>query len=55
MQKPVSFLREQLTKMRFIPSDVLIKSADRQLARGCGIVTVRRRHGTAKGVVFLTL
>lgn len=52
---PVSFLREQLTRMRFVPSDVLASFADRQLARGCGIVTVRQRPGTAKGVVFLTL
>lgn len=52
---PVSFLREQLTRMRFIPGDVLANFADRQLARGCGIVTVRQRPGMAKGVVFLTL
>ena len=26
-----------------------------QLARGCGLVTVRQRPGTAKGVLFLTL
>jgi error-prone DNA polymerase len=29
--------------------------ADGQLARGCGIVTVRQRPGTAKGVLFMTL
>lgn len=28
---------------------------DGQLARGCGIVTVRQRPETAKGVIFLTL
>lgn len=52
---PISFLRERLSKMRFIPSDVLAGFADGQLARGCGIVTVRQRPGTAKGVVFITL
>jgi error-prone DNA polymerase len=26
-----------------------------QLARACGLVTVRQRPGTAKGVLFLTL
>ena len=41
--------------MQFVPTDVLASFADRQLARGCGIVTVRQRPGTAKGVVFLTL
>lgn len=52
---PVSFLRERLSKMRFIPSDVLAGFSNGQLARGCGIVTVRQRPGTAKGVVFITL
>jgi len=52
---PLSFLRERLSKMRFIPSDVLAGFSDGQLARGCGIVTVRQRPSTAKGVVFITL
>lgn len=52
---PLSFLREHLSKMRFIPSDVLAGFSDGQLARGCGIVTVRQRPSTAKGVVFITL
>ncbi|WP_297832617.1 error-prone DNA polymerase [Pseudomonas sp.] len=52
---PLSFLRERLSKMRFIPSDVLYGFSDGQLARACGIVTVRQRPGTAKGVVFITL
>lgn len=52
---PLSFLRERLSKMRFIPSDVLYGFANGQLARGCGIVTVRQRPETAKGVVFITI
>ena len=52
---PLSFLRERLSKMRFIPTDVLARFSDGQLARGCGIVTVRQRPSTAKGVVFITL
>ena len=52
---PVSFLRERLSKMRFIPSDVLHGFANGQLARGCGIVTIRQRPETAKGVVFITI
>jgi error-prone DNA polymerase len=52
---PLSFLRARLTKQRFVTSDVLLGFADRQLARACGIVTVRQRPGTAKGVVFITL
>jgi error-prone DNA polymerase len=41
--------------MRFIPSDVLFGFSDGQLARGCGIVTVRQRPETAKGVIFITI
>ncbi|ELX10194.1 DNA-directed DNA polymerase III [Janthinobacterium sp. HH01] len=52
---PLSFLRDRLSAMRFIPSDVLQGFSNGQLARGCGIVTVRQRPSTAKGVVFITL
>ena len=33
----------------------LASYTDGQLARACGIVTVRQRPGTAKGVIFMTL
>ncbi|CAM5496331.1 error-prone DNA polymerase [Alcaligenes] [Alcaligenes phenolicus] len=52
---PVALLRPVLAKMRFLPADVLNTFADRQVARACGIVTVRQRPETAKGVVFLTM
>lgn len=52
---PISFLRERLSKMRFVPSDVLAGFENGQLARGCGIVTVRQRPSTANGTVFITL
>ncbi|WP_296002070.1 error-prone DNA polymerase [Rugamonas sp.] len=52
---PLTYLRERLSAMRFIPSDVLHGFAHGQLARGCGIVTVRQRPMTAKGVVFITI
>jgi error-prone DNA polymerase len=52
---PLDFLRERLSAMRFIPSDVLQGFSNGQLARGCGIVTVRQRPSTANGVVFITL
>jgi len=41
--------------MRFLPADVLNTFANGQIARGCGIVTVRQRPETAKGVVFVTM
>ncbi|PFH11852.1 error-prone DNA polymerase [Collimonas sp. PA-H2] len=52
---PLALLRTTLSARRFLPADVLNTFADGQLARGCGIVTVRQRPGTAKGVVFVTL
>ena len=52
---PLAFLREQLSAKRFVPADILNTFANDQLARGCGIVTVRQRPGTAKGTMFVTI
>lgn len=52
---PLALLRRQLASRRFETAATLASYADRQLARGAGIVTVRQRPGTAKGVLFLTI
>jgi error-prone DNA polymerase len=52
---PLALLRKQLLAKRFLPADVLMDFQNGQLARACGIVTVRQRPGTAKGVLFLTI
>jgi error-prone DNA polymerase len=52
---PLALLRPQLFKQRFMTAEVMEHYQNGQLARGCGIVTVRQRPGTAKGVLFLTL
>ncbi len=52
---PLELLRDTLSKMRFSSSAVLQEQPDRRLVRAAGIVTVRQRPGTAKGVVFVTL
>jgi error-prone DNA polymerase len=52
---PLALLRTQLLAKRFVPAEVLMDFQNGQLARACGIVTVRQRPGTAKGVLFLTL
>jgi error-prone DNA polymerase len=52
---PLALLRERLLARRFLPADVLHDFQNGQLARACGIVTVRQRPGTAKGVLFLTI
>ncbi|MFM9437296.1 error-prone DNA polymerase [Janthinobacterium sp. CG_23.3] len=52
---PLALLRAQLLEQRFLPAAALAHFQDGQLARACGIVTVRQRPGTAKGVLFITL
>jgi error-prone DNA polymerase len=52
---PVALLRQRLLDNRFMPASTLYDYKDGQLARACGLVTVRQRPGTAKGVLFLTL
>jgi error-prone DNA polymerase len=52
---PLALLRDKLTAMRFSSSAQLREQPNRRLVRACGIVTVRQRPGTSKGVVFVTL
>jgi error-prone DNA polymerase len=52
---PLALLRKSLLEQRFMPASTLASYTDGQLARACGIVTVRQRPGTAKGVIFMTL
>jgi error-prone DNA polymerase len=52
---PVALLRSILLAKRFLPVDILNTYSDGQFARGCGMVTMRQRPGTAKGVIFVTL
>jgi error-prone DNA polymerase len=52
---PLALLRARLLARRFLPASTLAGFQDGQLARACGIVTVRQRPGTAKGVLFMTL
>ncbi|HEX3638437.1 MAG TPA: error-prone DNA polymerase [Paraburkholderia sp.] len=52
---PLALLRKKLLSMRLMPAEALMRYRDGQLARACGIVTVRQRPGTANGVMFMTL
>jgi len=52
---PVSFFREDLARMRAVPCAALSGLPDRRRLSVGGLVLVRQRPGTAKGVVFLTL
>ncbi|CAG4900166.1 error-prone DNA polymerase [Paraburkholderia saeva] len=52
---PLALLRPQLLEKRLLPAKTLNTYRNGRLARGCGIVTVRQRPDTAKGVIFLTI
>ena len=52
---PLALLRAQLLTRRLMPAATLRTYRNGKLARGCGLVTVRQRPGTAKGVMFVTL
>lgn len=52
---PVKLLRPQLMANKLMPASTLRTYRDGRLARGCGIVTVRQRSDTARGVMFVTL
>lgn len=52
---PLALLRPRLAAMKFLPAKILNQFDNGRLARGCGIVTVRQRPETAKGVIFVTI
>jgi error-prone DNA polymerase len=52
---PVSFLRERLARQGSLAAEVVQRARDGQRAATTGIVLVRQRPGSAKGVVFMTL
>jgi error-prone DNA polymerase len=52
---PVSFFRSDLDADRIVRASALKTMRDRQRVSVGGLVLVRQRPGTAKGVVFLTL
>ncbi len=52
---PMDFFREDLARMGAVPCASLKTARDRRRLSVGGLVLVRQRPGTAKGVVFLTL
>jgi len=52
---PLALLRPLLAQRRLQPAAALHAQPDGRLVRACGLVTVRQRPGTAKGVMFVTL
>ncbi|NGM61743.1 DNA polymerase III subunit alpha [Sphingobacterium sp. SGG-5] len=52
---PVSFTREKLNLLHVTPSGQLNTMRDGMLVKVCGLITVRQRPGTAKGILFITI
>lgn len=52
---PVSFYREHLIELQVSTADRLPKLRDGQHIRVAGLVVLRQRPGTAKGITFVTL
>lgn len=52
---PVSFLRHQLDLLRATPAAELANLKNGVTVKVCGLVTVRQRPATAKGVLFVTI
>jgi error-prone DNA polymerase len=52
---PLSLLRPVLLEHRLVPAATLMTYRNGRLARGCGLVMVRQRPGTANGVMFATI
>jgi len=52
---PVSFLRPRLSRLGCLDAGAIAHARDGQRAAMTGIVLVRQRPGSAKGVVFMTL
>jgi len=52
---PMSFLRASLAARGFVPAAELRKRKHRAMVDVAGIVLIRQRPGSAKGVVFITL
>lgn len=52
---PVSFVRPQLDSLRVTPTANLAKLVNGDSVAVAGLITVRQRPGTAKGVLFITI
>jgi len=52
---PVSFLRQRLNQLRVTSTSELSKMKNGESVKVCGLITVRQRPGTAKGVLFITV
>jgi error-prone DNA polymerase len=52
---PLSFLREDLARRRIVTCSDAVAARDRRWVEVAGLVLVRQRPGSAKGVIFMTI
>jgi error-prone DNA polymerase len=52
---PMEFLRPMFTKENVVACEAVCHASDKKRVRCAGVVLVRQRPGSAKGVVFMTL
>ena len=52
---PLSFLRERLARRGALPAAMTARARDGDRAAAAGLVLVRQRPGSARGVIFMTL
>jgi len=52
---PVSFLRGKLDLLHVVPTEKLSAMKNDMPVKVCGMITVRQRPGTGKGVLFVTI
>jgi len=52
---PLAFAREELSQMECVTADQLVPMRDGRRVRVAGLVLLRQRPGTAKGITFVTI
>jgi error-prone DNA polymerase len=52
---PISFIREKLDQLHILPGNKLSAGKDGDFVKVAGLVLVRQRPGTAKGICFMTI
>jgi len=52
---PVSFIRRELDMLHITPTGKLKEMKDGDHVKVAGLITIRQRPGTAKGIVFITI
>jgi len=52
---PVSFIRRELDMLNITPTGKLKEMKDGDKVKVAGLITIRQRPGTAKGIVFITI